>query len=885
MRFEFHLNSGKKAKKRNKTKSKLSKLFKKKESHYEIVKGTPIETDMFGKTTYQNINGVFRAMGDEYPLYANIEQRENELISLAPPREEDEEDTRRPEKPAKDIGTWIIVPSPKFLWDICYVTGFDYRVAVTTLPLIAGEIDMRFIFDPNNPVYGDKFQDIYINRAFGFFDKTALVSAELSNYDSVLYKIDYEGHIVKGREEQEYWRLYDPYSNYTIYNGKFYFAISFSYTLQVWNIDKELNFQLINEYSTETSLRYGDIWLWKNFLIFRTSKTKIVIYDFIDDNFITTINILSDLKFIFADFNDETACFIVSKNGAEYISPSQLSPEQHCILLNKNGNVKDIKINGYGMYSALDKDRLALYSYIPGTYAPSARSKISITTDGENIFCCTSDDYGAGGYLYKSLDGKSFSYVCYISTSERERINYLYIAPDGHLWAMTNYNIYRAKDETCQEWDVISLPRTPLFEGNQPMIASDGGFIFIRGTSGWMYSNNNGLTWNSGSGGSAHFTIYIGGGTIIGFADYPLGYYEYFLGHYMLEPIPVISFDYGNTWNACSQNLEGVSCRFDNTHLGGCRWNRGNCPLGIGRCLIVPEKNPPEDCQGYEDGCPFGLTGRESMPDTYCYGTKGGTGYVAQAKNNPSTIYMTSSHGFLKSTDGKLFHYYMTIPLGYQIKEVYDSGGRVLISFTNGVLYSGTSYLSTQTGGYLHNFCEFGDKIFAIFVKYNPDYNHGERRESVMCSEDGGLTWINIQINTSPQSNINIYSKSGDSFILSNEYKDLPCDVYEMQGTIGDLRHYAGLYGNKFYFGYPFSEYIFNISSGEISHVPYNSNSYANLFLDNFRFYYGYDEGAVFYVEDLKTNIKYKLITEAEYGSDDLDIGFHPEHKANYYLR
>ena len=37
------------------------------------------------KTIYQNINGVFRAVGDEYPLYANVEQRENELISLAPP--------------------------------------------------------------------------------------------------------------------------------------------------------------------------------------------------------------------------------------------------------------------------------------------------------------------------------------------------------------------------------------------------------------------------------------------------------------------------------------------------------------------------------------------------------------------------------------------------------------------------------------------------------------------------------------------------------------------------------------------------------------------------------------------------------------------------------
>ncbi|MFA6997152.1 MAG: hypothetical protein WC181_07880 [Defluviitoga sp.] len=890
MRFEFHLNSGKKAKKRNKTKPKLSKLFKKKESHYEIVKGTPIGTDMFGRTIYQNINGVFRAVGDEYPLYANVEQRENELISLAPPREEDEEDTRRPEKPAEDIGTWIIIPPPKYLWDICYLTGYDYKIAVLRLPLIPEQIKFEVIFDGNDPKYeeeyGDKFRDMYISQTFGFFNKTAFFTGYPDPPGRpCLYTIDYQGNFIKSREDLELAQsgLYYSDASYTIYNGKFYFAKYSSNILKVYNMDENLSITLVNEIKTDGIPTYPrSIYLWKNFAVFKQTNNKVKIYDFIKDRLIDTIDIPAELTFRLADFNDDTACFIVSQGNIEYVSPGTILPEQHCIALTKTGGITDITAEGTSMYAAVDKEKLVFYSYIP--YENMGDLHLygwwnSFATHNDYAFLLDTN------ILYQSSDGKHFSFLYNLSTLGGGGAKYLHFTPDGHLLAIGDNIIYRAKDETYQEWDVISLPDTTYFDAKYPiqfpMVVSSGSSIFIRTRYGLMISLDNGFTWAHKSS-PADFTLFLGGGTMVNFNKQSMGYYSYLGWVFVLENIPSVSFDGGNTWGECSVNDESIICRFDNTHRGGCWWNRGNCPLGSHRCLFVPEYNPPEDCQGYEDGCPWGLTGREPTPDTYCYGTVY-KGWVAQSRDSLNTVYMATTYGILKSTDGVLFHYYMdNPPPGYRIKDFYDKNGIVLMSVEIneecGGLYSGNSLISTQEGGYLNNLCVFGDIILAAFQSIQQGYT-----SKPVYSDDGGITWKDIElIHEEPEiiSKINIYHKSGDSFIFSKEYEIEDFFVYPMQGEIGGGCA-AGLYKNKFYF----LQYIFNLSNGSL----YNKNisTYSNLFLDRFHFYYCYPPEEnwerTFYVEDLETGKKYKLIGENEY--PNISPIFRSEHKANYYLR
>jgi len=897
MRFEFHLNSSKKAKKRNKTKPKLSKLFKKKESHYEIVKGTPIETDMFGKTIYQNINGVFRAIGDEYPLYANVEQRENELISLAPPREEDEEDTRRPEKPAEDIGTWIIIPPPKYLWDICYLTGYDHKIAVLRLPLIPEQIKFEVIFDGNDPKYeeeyGDKFRDMYISQTFGFFNKTAFFTGYPDPHRRpCLYTIDYQGNFIKSREDLELAQsgLYYSDANYTIYNGKFYFAKYSSNILKVYNMDENLSITLVNEIKTDGIPTYPrSIYLWKNFAVFKQTNNKVKIYDFIKDRLIDTIDIPAGLIFRLADFNDDTACFIVSQGNIEYVSPGTILPEQHCIALTKTGGITDITAEGTSMYAAVDKEKLVFYSYIPYEKQKeySFKSAGNFATHNGRVF------YIDDGVLYQSLDGKRFSFLYDLTMLENVRAFHLCVTQDGHLIAIRYGAIYRAKDETYQEWDIINLPVLPegdryIFDYDypyQPIITIGSNSIFIKTKDGFMFSSDNGLNWAYHRS-PALFTLFLGEETMVSFSGSDMGYYDLSLelgNFFSLIYRPLVSFDGGNTWQICTMNNESINCKFDNTHSGGCRWNRGDCPLGSHRCLFVPEYNPPEDCQGYEDGCPWGLTGREPTPGTYCYGTIRKS-WVAQSRDSLKTVYMRSGYNMLKSTDGARFNYYGDI--AHTTRDFYDKDGIMLRSVrivegeeVNGGLYSGTSLISIQEGGVLSDLCVFGDIILAKFNRQRLGYT-----TRAVYSDDGGITWKDIELIPPEEpkiiSKINIYHKSGDSFIFSKEYEIEDFSVYPMQGEIGG-KYAAGLYKNKFYF----LQYIFNLSNGSL----YNENisTYGNLFLDRFHFYYCYPPEEnwerTFYVEDLETGKKYKLIGENEY--PNISPIFHSEHKANYYLR
>ncbi len=228
MRFEFHLNSSKKAKKRNKTKPKLSKLFKKKESHYEIVKGTPIETDMFGKTIYQNINGVFRAIGDEYPLYANVGQRENELISLAPPKEEDEEDTRLPQKPNEDIGTWIIPIEIPYYFESLFIRikyGEDEQLGILQPHnyRIVALPDSNYVYDEFSTGFESDFEST------GFFRKLGKLGFIIGNifFDSskkIITRAHREQFWIENTQE---WLVYE-YKNYG--NSPFY-----KFLRETWN--------------------------------------------------------------------------------------------------------------------------------------------------------------------------------------------------------------------------------------------------------------------------------------------------------------------------------------------------------------------------------------------------------------------------------------------------------------------------------------------------------------------------------------------------------------------------------------------------------------------------------------------------------------------------
>jgi len=228
MRFEFHLNSEKKAKKRDKSKPKLSKLFKKNESHYEIVKGTPVETDIFGKTTYQNVNGVFRAVGDEYPLYVNVGQRENELISLSPPKEEDEEDTRLPQKPNKDIGTWIIPIEIPYYFESLFIRikyGEDEQLGILQ------PHNYRIVALPDSNYVYDEFSSGFTPdyESTGFFRKLGKLGFIIGNifFDSskkIITRAHREQFWIENTQE---W-LVDEYKNYG--NSPFY-----KFLRETWN--------------------------------------------------------------------------------------------------------------------------------------------------------------------------------------------------------------------------------------------------------------------------------------------------------------------------------------------------------------------------------------------------------------------------------------------------------------------------------------------------------------------------------------------------------------------------------------------------------------------------------------------------------------------------
>lgn len=69
------------------------------------------------------------------------------------------------------------------------------------------------------------------------------------------------------------------------------------------------------------------------------------------------------------------------------------------------------------------------------------------------------------GFYINLLDGKRFSFLYDLTMLENLRAFHLCVTQDGHLIAIRYGAIYRAKDETYQEWDIINLPVLP--EGDE----------------------------------------------------------------------------------------------------------------------------------------------------------------------------------------------------------------------------------------------------------------------------------------------------------------------------------------------------------------------------------------------------------------------------------
>lgn len=368
MKFEFKLQSGKSIIKEPPRRLNPFDLLKTRPASKEVVSGFPVFTDAFGRTLYENSNGQFRAIGEEFDLVANVSQLQNNLITLAPPPEDDEEDVMPKQKPKRKAGGIIIVPPSVAKWfEICFVVDTNEGERVYKLGLGGKLADTVFEEIFNCPPDFEPYEWWTNYLAFGYLNKQIFVEGFDSSWRETFYLIGENKTIVNAKVIEDMSLFYD--SKFTYYEDKIYLAyIDYSEEIGKIKIKQVKNgIEIVHVDDLEFS-GIGDssnLYIWKNFIIY-LENLSVKIYDFINKAFITQIAIKkasSSPRLFFSQDNNTHACF-----GLSYYL-SQGAGEQHFIMLKENGTYSDIVIEGSsGWFDATEYQAYVAYQPYKNPY-------------------------------------------------------------------------------------------------------------------------------------------------------------------------------------------------------------------------------------------------------------------------------------------------------------------------------------------------------------------------------------------------------------------------------------------------------------------------------------------------------------------------------------
>lgn len=355
MKFEFKLKAGEPQIKEPPLRLNPYDFLKTIQAHQEVVAGFPIFTDAFGRTLYQTPNGQFRAIGDRFDLVANVGQKEDELVTLAPQPDDDEEDTMPGQKFKKKGGGIIVDSEYKFKTPFVF-TGYSldtYKISIYALDF--EKLEVKEIFTKPNDETSDWWH--LSDWILGFYNKSAIVLGYNENWEERIYQIGMNHNVIRSVPlEQGSW-----FSNgkFTLYNDVFYYATYKSddwYATEIFSLGRDLSFKKVAEYPVQLD----NIKFWKNFIAYQNEYT-VCIYDYIKDKQIAEINIEYKLTLRMVDFSNQHACFVLAHGGS---SGKQYQDYHLCkcyfILLKSNGEYQTWE--EYGVNGIMASDGYTTYT-------------------------------------------------------------------------------------------------------------------------------------------------------------------------------------------------------------------------------------------------------------------------------------------------------------------------------------------------------------------------------------------------------------------------------------------------------------------------------------------------------------------------------------------
>ncbi len=308
MKFEFKLQPGEPTTKEPPRRLNPFDLLKTRPASKEVVSGFPVFTDAFGRTLYENSNGQFRAIGEEFDLVANVSQLQNNLITLAPQPDDEEEDTGKG-KTFKKLGGGLIV-EPEFYSKFPFVyLGYSSGV-INIYKTDLSTLETEEIFTKPNEETSDWWH--LSNWILGFHDNTAVILGYNENWEEKIYQIGFNHNVVRAVPLEGHDSWFSS-GKFTYYNNTFYYAaykFGDEYSTEIFSFDKNLVFQKVAEFP----VRLENIKLWKNFIAYRQDY-NFYIYDYINEKPIAVIPIEEDININMVDFSNLHACFVVSYSG------------------------------------------------------------------------------------------------------------------------------------------------------------------------------------------------------------------------------------------------------------------------------------------------------------------------------------------------------------------------------------------------------------------------------------------------------------------------------------------------------------------------------------------------------------------------------------------
>lgn len=850
MKFEFRLQSSKEKKRKLIKRPKIFNLFKSRDVEKEIITGVPVSTDLFNRTLYTTPNGNFRALGDEYNLYSNVFQGQNNFVSLAPPREEDEEDTRPLEKLKRNIGTIIIpIPIPVYLWDLCYfaededtyqITGYK-----TDLPL-SSDASANPIFNPYDERYAETYPelaDINLYKFFGFYNKTALMIGFFREYiyeEYELYRVDYDGNILAKVSESELVGVdSDDYemADYTIYDAKFY-STYYDYsndTINIFYLDENLG---LHSVKTIESLSWYYSYIWKNFLLYEYTrreegvlKYSLIIYDFINDREITEIDIggLWDIRGELVTITDNSACLVYSSNDNLV--------NQHFIILNSDGTYKDIARRGAKGHIDTDGSRVAIF-YWPHMHYSIKQSRGSFQIYNNKLFFLHSSlFYSNTGLVFNHCMSRYIRYIL----SDGRSISFGGWAQDGSRYRLDVF-IFSSIDEDSIIDGVYSIYSNERMMNASVLQVENGDIIIYADTYNspyrrLFYYSSDGENWEHISTINFHsFMYYLGGGVITNFNAFSAIRFKY----------GVISYDYGASWETWVYALpdDEPATTLTTRCYGEAHYHKPNTNeiydallcysyFSPGMVNINPRIKIMKSTNGGQDYTQVGETYYFNIPE--------------EEEGNPTAIYVKDNI-ILVALDPHYGH----------------GGYRILRSFDYGQTWSMISNTFSIT-----SFFGFNNLIFVNGLIYYSD-NYGESWKWA----DQNMPGIVEIYNQKDYSLIDSFSVDCSSFDLQ---------LFRMQDkidTYNNWNNYSKLYKNHFYIGNTRDNKIIDLTTHAL--IDEEEDKYNNLFLGKYRFYSRYDElhdwNICLFMQDLDTGEEFLL-------KENYDPIFTMEHASTYYLR